>query len=318
MDSALKAIVRLKAGKTEPNVHLSGHSSWKIGGPADLLVQPESIEQVQILRKKLTEYNLPHIFIGDGSNLLFDDRGVRGVVIKIGRYLSRFSIQDNCIDAEAGVFVPKLVRNAGKKGLTGLEHAIGIPGTLGGLVAMNGGSMQQSISNNIEHVITVDKEGNLKTRKKDTCQFGYRKSAFQKLDSVIVKIRLVCRHKEPCVIRRDMLKILKSRREKFPFGQPNCGSVFVSNPEMYTTIGPPGAVIEKCGLKGFCIGGAQIPLIHANFIVNNGSAKSKDVMDVIRHTRSTVYDRTGHWLNCEVRYVTPTCQVCPIHDILSE
>ncbi|RQW86058.1 MAG: UDP-N-acetylmuramate dehydrogenase [Geobacter sp.] len=315
MHKALREFALLDIGRIKFNAPLRDHSRWRIGGSADLLVEPGSILQVQTLRRALRDFGIPHVIIGDGSNLLFDDKGVHGVVIKIGRALSRFSVSDGFIDAEAGVFVPRLIRISGRYGLSGLEHTIGIPGTLGGLILMNGGSMQKGIGSNVEQVKAVNQKGELVEYNQDACRFAYRESALQKADVIIVAARLRCTLRDPHTVKREMLQILRSRRAKFPLKQPNCGSVFISDPAMYDTIGPPGKVIEECCLKGFRIGDAMIPNIHANFIVNLGSATSADVLQIIRTVRTKVNFHTGYWLRCEVRYVTPDCQVVPAHTI---
>lgn len=317
MRKLLCDISLLDVGRTVFDVPLREYSRWKIGGNADLFVEPGNVQQVQTLRSVLYKYNIPHVIIGDGSNLLFDDEGVRGVVVKIGRELSRFEISGEFIDAEAGVFVPKLVRFSGQHGFVGLEHAIGIPGTLGGLILMNGGSMQKGIGSHIERVRTVDIKGEIVEYSHDDCKFAYRYSAFQEADVVIIEARLKCKNDSDVhAIRREMLDILRSRRRKFPLKQPNCGSVFLSNPDMYETVGPPGKIIEECGIKGLCIGDAMIPHIHANFIVNLGNARSLDILKIISTVRNTVYSRTGFLLMCEARYVTPDCRIIPAHDAL--
>lgn len=314
MHKALQELALLDIGHCRFDAPLREHSRWRIGGPADLLIEPCSIQQVQTLRRALRELSIPYVIIGDGSNLLFDDEGVRGVVVKIGRALSRFSISDNeLIDAEAGVFVPKLVRCAAKFGLSGLEHAIGIPGTLGGLIVMNGGSMQKGIGSNVERVRAVNIEGELVEYDQEACKFAYRYSTLQEADLVIVDARLRCDVGDPRTIRREMLGILRSRRAKFPLKQPNCGSVFLSDPAMYKTVGPPGKVIEECGFKGYRVGDAMIPHMHANFIVNAGNATSSDVLQIIRMVRNTVNDRKGCLMMCEARYVTPKCRVVAAH-----
>jgi len=313
MHEALKELANLNLGQLHYNEPLRNHSSWRIGGHADLLVEPDSIQQIQILMVELDRRALPFVVIGDGSNILFDDAGVRGVVVKIGRNLSKWEIKDDAVTAEAGIFVPSLIRRIGNAGLCGFEHAIGIPGSLGGLVLMNGGSMRQNIGSRIENIWAVDRNGNLLNFDRSACHFAYRKSALQDMGVVVVKVRLKGDLGNRRIIRREMLGILRSRRQKFPLKLPNCGSVFLSDPKMYDSAGPPGVVIEQCNLKGFRIGDAKIPNLHANFIVNLGAAKSKDILNIIHHVRDTVQHRTGYTLMCEVRYLTPECRLIPAH-----
>lgn len=318
MRESLRKLAQKDIGQCSFDIPLRHHSWWRIGGPADLMVEPRSISQVQTLMKELNNLSVPFVVIGDGSNLLFDDAGVRGVVVKIGRQLSKCQISDRLITAEAGVFVPRLVRRIGNAGLTGLEHAIGIPGTLGGLVLMNGGSMRQGVGEHVDRVWVVDTTGELKAHNHVDCRFVYRGSALQRNKGIIVQVRLQCDHGNRRSIRREMLDIMRMRRHKFPLKQPNCGSVFVSDPAMYKTVGPPGKIIEECGLKGFRIGDAMVPHLHANFIVNLGAARSSDVLSIIHTVRQTVYQRTGFLLMCEVRYAAPDCRLMPAHEGLQE
>jgi len=318
MCDALHNLTRQDIGTCGFDVPLRHHSWWRIGGPADLLVEPGSIAQVQTLMRELHRLDLPFVVIGDGSNLLFDDAGVRGVVVKIGRRLSRWSIQDQWITAEAGAFVPRLIRRIGAAGLSGLEHAIGIPGTLGGLVLMNGGSMRQGVGSHVDRVWAVDWEGALKEYDHAACCFAYRHSALHQEKVVVVRVRLHCLPGDRKGIRREMLRILRSRRHKFPLKLPNCGSVFLSDPSLYETIGPPGKIIEDYGFKGYRVGDAMIPEIHANFIVNLGAASSADVLSIIRTVRQTVYQRSGFMLQCEVRYVAPDCRIMPAQQLFDE
>lgn len=318
MHKALHQLSLQEVGVGRWNEPLASHSWWRVGGAADFFVEPLSISQVCTLRKALKELDLPYVIIGDGSNLLFDDQGFRGVVVRIGRALSRFSIHKGWIDAEAGVFVPKLARNIGRAGLAGLEHIIGIPGSLGGLVLMNGGSQRKGIGQHVQKVWCVNQQGEIEEYNHEQCQFSYRSSALQHRNVIIVRTLLRCEGGNSKQIRREMLSIMRSRRGKFPIKLPNCGSVFVSDPSLYATVGPPGKVIEQCGLKGVRLGGAQIAEQHANFIVNLGKASSVDILALIKHIRETVHSQTGFWLRAEVRFVSPDGRIRPAHEASSE
>ncbi len=292
---------------------LAEHTSWQIGGPADLLVEPVTVDQVATVVRFARCQSIPLLVIGQGTNLLFDDAGLRGIVLKLGLNLSRIHISDNRITAEAGVWVPGLARKAMQAGLAGLEHTIGIPGTLGGLVLMNGGSQRKGIGENVRRVWIVDGEGDLAELTREECSFAYRQSALQGTGAVVVKIELECDRQEPQLIRQRMLEDLRERRRKFPRKQPNCGSVFLSTSEMHASVGPPGKVIEEAGLKGTRIGNAEVSRQHANFIVNLNGATSKDVLRLIAHVRQVVKERIGFELCCEVRYVSPAGEVMPAH-----
>jgi UDP-N-acetylmuramate dehydrogenase len=303
MHRRLVELSKLDVGLCTFAVPLKECGWWRIGGPADLLVEPGSGEQLQTLLSALKRLDLTHVIIGDGSNILFDDKGFRGVVIRIGRRMSSVAVQGTDVVAGAGCFVPRLVSRLGRSGLSGLEHAVGIPGTLGGLVSMNGGSQRKSIGSNIVMVWTVDAIGVVKQYSREECQFAYRKSAFQQNNEVIYMVRLSLNVGNKDDIRTEMLGVLRSRRNKFPLKLPNCGSVFVSNPEMYDSVGPPGEVIEKCGLKGFRVGGAMVSEDHANFIVNIENASSVDVLKLIEHVNRRVFEKYGCLLKTEIKYI---------------
>lgn len=309
----LDQLVKADIGYALFNAPLAEHNSWQIGGPADLLVEPETIVQVATVVSFAHRHGIPLLVIGQGTNLLFDDAGLRGVVLKLGKNLSRIDINDNRIVAEAGAWIPGLARKAMLAGLAGLEHTIGIPGTLGGLVLMNGGSQRKGIGENVRRVWIVDPEGQQLELSQKDCAFAYRKSALQGTGAVVVKAELECERKEPQLIRQMMLEDLRERRRKFPRKQPNCGSVFLSTSEMHASVGPPGKVIEDAGLKGTRIGAAEISSQHANFIVNLGGATSKDVLNLIAHIRRVVNEGLGFELCCEVRYVSPIGEIMPAH-----
>jgi len=263
------------------------------------------LRQLIDIRKILSNEEIPCLIIGNTTNLLFTDEDINAVVIHIGSLFSDVKIDGDKITAQAGLWVPRLARRAMQAGLTGLEHTCGIPGTLGGLVVMNGGSQRKGIGESITYVKTIDKEGNDKLYNAEECEFCYRGSIFQRLDETIVEVGLeLIRAKNKNAVRAEMLKILRARNKKFPRKLPNCGSVFVSNPLMYEKFGSPGRIIEECGLKGLICGGAQISPVHSNFIVNNGGATTRDILSLVDKIKVIVFERTGHLMEVEARYVT--------------
>jgi len=300
-------------GRIWTNEPLAAHNSWRIGGPADLLAEPENAQQVATLMQAVREFELPLVVIGQGTNLLFDDAGVRGVVMKIGEQMAHIRIDGQRIVAGGGAWVPQLARLSMRAGLTGLEHTIGIPGTVGGLVMMNGGSQRKGIGENIVQVKIVDAAGEIRQLSQADCEFSYRYSAIQGTGAVVVEAELECPRGELETVRREMIDDLRTRRKKFPRKQPNCGSVFLSTTEMHATVGPPGKIIEEAGLKGARIGNAEVSHQHANFIVNLGGASSADVLALIDQIRKVVKDKIGFELNCEVRYVSPAGKLMPAH-----
>ena len=313
----LRTLARQDVGAVFWREPLSRHSSWRIGGPADLMVEPSRADQIARVIKFVDRAGIPLVVIGGGTNLLFSDEGVRGVVLKIGRNLSRRAIQGRKLWAEAGAWVPAIVRAAGRAGLTGLEHAIGIPGTLGGLIAMNGGSRRMGIGDSVRRVWVVDRQGTERCLAQEECRFGYRTSALPPSGWVAVAAEMEFVLDDPRRIRREMLAILRERRGKFPLKEPTCGSVFLSEPEQYRSVGPPGKVIEQCGLKGLRVGDAMVAHQHANFILNLGQARTGDVLELIRSIRTIVLESTGSLLMCEVRYLTPDGRIVQAHEVLT-
>lgn len=306
-----QGILAAEVGQATVNEPLSLHNSWQIGGPADLLVEPENSTQVANVMRFVQHYQLPLVVIGQGTNLLFDDVGVRGVVLKIGARMDYIDIDGTCIVAGAGTWVPQLARMAMRAGLTGLEHCIGIPGTLGGLVMMNGGSHRHGIGEHVVRVTVVDKDATIQRLSAAECRFDYRYSALQERGAVVIEVELECPHGTPGAIRREMLLDLRERRRKFPRKLPNCGSVFLSTSAMHESVGPPGKIIEEAGLKGLRCGGAEVSRQHANFIVNRGGATSADVLRLISRIRSEIRKQLGFDLRCEVRYVSPNGEISP-------
>lgn len=294
-------------------VPLASLGRWKIGGAADVVFEPRTEEEAARGLALVSALDVPFLVIGDGSNLLFDDDGFRGVIVRIGRPLSALHIDGDRVTAQAGIWVPVFARHVGCSGLSGAEHTIGIPGTLGGLVVMNGGSQRKGIGENLVHVTCLDRAGRRHVFTREECAFSYRRSALQTGDVVAISAEFRFTPGDVHAIRHEMIGIMASRRRKFPLRLPNCGSVFLSDPAMYDTVGPPGRAIEEAGLRGHRIGGAQIAPEHGNFIVNLGGASSRDVLALIHLIRQTVHARTGFWMDCEVRHVAPDGTMQPAH-----
>jgi UDP-N-acetylmuramate dehydrogenase len=313
LNRKLAELAAEKVGRVVFNEDLSRHNSWKIGGTADLFIEPDNAEQVAKILRFVFVNDVPLVVIGQGTNLLFDDAGLRGVVLKIGSQMAGIQITGEGIVAEGGTWVPQLERQSMRAGLSGLEHCIGIPGTVGGLVMMNGGSQRKGIGDNVINVTIVDKTGQLQQLTQAECDFSYRHSALQGTGCVVVSVELNCPAGDVNKIRQEMISDLRNRRHKFPRKLPNCGSVFLSTAEMHATVGPPGKIIEDAGLKGIRIGQAEISPQHANFIVNLGGASSQDVLLLIAHIRKIIKEKHSFNLECEVRYVTPQGDIQPAH-----
>ena len=262
------------------------------------------------------QLGVPYLLVGCGSNLLFDDQGVAGVVVKIGNRISNLSRSGDIVTAEAGIWAPRLAHNLSKMGFSGLEHIVGIPGTLGGLIFMNGGSRRRNIGEAVQCVTVLSENGSVRRVHQDECHFGVRSSIFQETKEVILNIELKCQPGRPVESRRLMLDVLNSRRRKFPLSYPNCGSVFKSDRSIFDEHGPPGKIIEDCGLKGLERNGIRVSKMHANFFINIGGGTSRDFVDLVRIVRSKVYQRIGHYMECEIQYVSRGGEVSFLHEVL--
>jgi UDP-N-acetylmuramate dehydrogenase len=303
--SALAAdLRRMDIGAVLTQVDLRDYSRWRCGGSADLVIEPSSPEAVARLLTVLGAREIDWAVIGAGSNIFFDDRGVRAVLIRIGDALRKIEVNGDVVSAQAGASAPRVARAALRAGRGGIEHIIGIPGTIGGLVVMNGGSLRRSIGDSILDIALVTPSGAIESWKREQCAFAYRASRLQQQRGIVVGVRLsLTRAADRNDMRREMISIMAARRKKFPKDLPNCGSVFASDPARYADYGPPGAVIEACGLKGMRIGDALVSPRHANFIVNMGCARSSDIAALISHVRSVVRERTGWTMRSEVKFM---------------
>ena len=297
------------------NESLANYSTWKIGGICDIVTFPVSFAHIAELVMISNVFEVPFIVIGQGSNVLFDDKGLRGMMIHLGNNFSKIDIDGSIIRAQSGAWVPGLARLVMQHSLSGIEHTAGIPGTIGGLVVMNGGSQRKSISSHIKTVRVINREGCEITLTQKDCGFDYRKSIFQKSDYIITEVELELEPKPQAEIRKEMLSILRARRDKFPRKEPNCGSVFKSDPQLYETFGSPGKIIEDLGLMGYRIGDAEISTKHSNFIVNKGNAKAMDILTVITYITRSVYTRLHFNFKCEVQYINHAGIVSPASEV---
>ncbi len=279
-------------------------SAWRIGGRGRHLLRPESVSEFAALLKRFKVAGQRYLVVGNGSNIFFSDEGLDCPVIQLSE-LNNMEIDNRSVYAETGVWVPRLAMKAMRAGLTGFEHVCGIPGTVGGLICMNGGSMRQSISDYLSSVRYIDLNGDLATMAPNDGGFKYRTSIFQQGDRFVVDAKFeLAAAADSRVVKREMVKILKSRRKKFPRKTFNCGSVFKSDARMFAEFGPPGKLIESLNLKGHTVGGAKISELHGNFFTNEGGATSEDMLALIRTAYVRVLRDYGVAMQPEVRYVT--------------
>jgi len=285
----------LSAAAVECNQPLSACTSFRIGGPADYLASPTSAGQVDSLVRAARDLSLPVTFIGHGTNLLVRDGGVRGLVIRLGPGLARIDVAPPRVRAEAGAKVRDLCEAAAEHALTGLEFAIGIPGTLGGALAMNAGAYGGSIGDLVREVRAVRTDGESRVFRPDDCAFGYRTSVFRAEGWIALEATLELAPGDAAAIRERHQDYCTRRRATQPLDVPSAGSVF-KRPEGHFA----GPLIESAGLKGTRIGGAQVSEKHANFIVNTGDATAADVLALIDLVADRVFEVHGVRLEPEV------------------
>ncbi|RDC61396.1 UDP-N-acetylmuramate dehydrogenase [Alteripontixanthobacter maritimus] len=303
--AAITQIKTICPGRVSLDVDLGAMSWWEIGGKVRVMACPASIKEVQQLRYFAAQQNIPTLILGGMSNLLITDRSIDALCIRLGNSFADFDHRPGAatIGFQSGAWVPMVARALQQRGLSGLEHICGIPGTVGGLVMMNGGSMRRGIGSHVVTVKSVDRLGNIVSRNREECDFAYRSSVFSGQDEVIGEVDLKLEPGDSEAMRREMIDILRSRRLKFPRKFPNCGSVFKSNPASYAKFGPPGVLIERMGWKGAERGDAQVSPLHANFIINRGRAKAAEILELIGEIRQSVEEGLGHRMEPEVRFV---------------
>lgn len=279
------------------NELLSRRTTLRIGGPADLLVVAHSYTALAHTLDVLVHERVSWVVLGKGSNVLCADRGYRGCVICLGREFTRLSVEDTAITCGAAALTSKLVNLALISSLSGLEALWGIPGTVGGALAMNAGSHDEWIGSAVRDVIVARPGEGLACLKASDITWGYRSASFAPDDTILeATFDLIPSEKD--AIARRMEALLKRRRLTQPIGVSTCGSVF-KNPENRSV----GSLIEGCGLKGTACGGARISTLHANFIVNENGACADDVCSLMKIMQDSVHERYGITLEPEVRFL---------------
>jgi len=277
---------------------MKNHTSFRLGGPADVFVLPPDTDSIADTVRACKSMNVPVFIMGNGTNLIVRDKGIRGVVIKIAENLSGYEVDNEYITAQPGILLSRLSRIAMENGLTGLEFAEGIPGTLGGAVTMNAGAYDGEMSMIVESSVYLGSDGKIYNLGFSEHQFGKRSSFVQADGGVILGTRLRLRKGDRERIKSKMEEFNLQRREKQPLDMPSAGSIF-KRPEGYFA----GKLIQDCGLRGFGIGGAEVSGKHCGFIVNKGYATAADVTGLIRYVQDTVYERFGVKLETEVKIV---------------
>lgn len=285
------------SGEVRADEPMSRHTTYRIGGPADLFVVVETLADITRTTEVLAEEEVPYAILGKGSNLLVADAGYRGAIVVLGREFRRHDIDGEHLKAGAGVVLASLVQEAFRKGLAGMAFAVGIPGTFGGALAMNAGARGDWIGSLVESVTLYVPGTGLQRVHGTEVGWGYRRSGLAR-HGIILEGVLKASEGDPDAIRREMERNFKARKESQPLSQPSAGSVF-KNPEGDSA----GRLIEAAGLKGLRLGDARVSRRHANFIVNEGGATAADVVGLIRKVQMTVRDVHGIELRPEIRFL---------------
>lgn len=300
LNDAFIAAVREFLGENQffVNEPMYNHTTFNIGGPADYLIFPANMEQVARIFQLLREYEIPHTILGNGSNVLVLDKGIRGAVIKMHAPMSYKRCEGNRIIAGAGAYLKHVSAFAAENSLTGLEFACGIPGSLGGAVFMNAGAYDGEMKNVVVQVKTVNNKGKILTYERDELDFGYRHSVFQHNGQAICEITMELQHGDQAAIMEKIADFTRRRESKQPLEMPSAGSTF-KRPQGYFA----GTLIDETGLKGLQVGGAQISTKHAGFVVNSGHATAADVLNLIKEVQDRVFAQRGVKLFPEVRII---------------
>ncbi len=299
MFDAVKEAAQKFGADFQENVALSKLTSFRTGGPAALLVQPNSCAALQEILAACRKENARYCVIGNASNLLVSDAGFSGVVLRIGPAMSAMEdLRNGRVRCEAGASLTALCNFACRLGLSGLEFAFGIPGTAGGAAYMNAGAYGGEMKDVLVACSHVSPDGKLEGFTGQGLQLSYRHSVYSDTSYVITELELQLKPGDPEAIRAAMNENKRKRAEKQPLEFPSAGSTF-KRPQGYYA----GALIEDSGLKGYSIGGAQVSLKHAGFIINTGSATTADILALIAHVRKTVFEKYGVLLEPEVKYI---------------
>ena len=285
------------------------HTSFKIGGIADFFIKIKEIDEIKYVLNICKENNIPLRVVGNGTNLLVKDEGIRGIVLKIEIHDIKFedkheinaSVKENNVKVIVGSGVPlaKLAQILLKKSITGFEFASGIPGTIGGAVRMNAGAYGSEFKDIVVETTCMDYNGKIFTLNNKEQKFEYRKSVFQSEKYIILQSNLLLKHSENAeIIKEKMEEYKNSRREKQPIEFPSAGSTFKRGTDFITA-----KLIDECGLKGYSIGGAQVSTKHAGFIINTGNATAKDVLELVEFVKNKVLEKFGKKIELEIEVI---------------
>lgn len=298
-DAVMEALKRFVQPE---NIHIqeimAAHTTFRVGGPADCLVELENVQQLQNIQHYLHLVGIPYVILGNGSNVLVSDEGYRGVVLQVANRMNRITVEGNRVVAQAGALMSQVAKAAWENGLTGMEFAAGIPGTVGGGVVMNAGAYGGEMSQIVTSVTVVNAEGEIMELENESMEFGYRYSTIRNQPFTVTEVSFELKPGEKEAIKATMDDLSARRREKQPLEYPSAGSTF-KRPEGHFA----GELIMNAGLRGFQIGGARISDKHCGFVINTGNATAADIMALIREVQICVKEKFHVDLEPEVVFL---------------
>ena len=266
----------LGEAKVLVNEPMASHTTFRIGGPADYFVMPETVEEVAAVLKLCKEEEMPYFILGNGSNLLVGDKGFRGVVIQLYKNFDELQIEGTTVTAKSGAMLIRVAKESGKAGLTGLEFASGIPGTIGGAMVMNAGAYGGEMKDIVKSVRLMDTDGNILDFTNEQMEFSYRRSILSRTDYIVLSAQIELENGSYDEIKATMADFTQRRVTKQPLSLPSAGSTF-KRPEGHFA----AKLIDDSGLRGLTLRGAQVSEKHCGFVVNLGNAKAKDILDLM-------------------------------------
>ena len=276
---------------------MKGHTNFKIGGSADVFIVANSIEDIEYIVSFSQKNKIPLTIVGNGSNVLVSDSGIRGITLKIG--LKKINVTKKeelaIVEVDSGVMLGTLAQILLKQGVAGFEFAAGIPGSIGGAIRMNAGAYGGEFKDIVEEVTILNEKGQIQTINNSECNFSYRHTRFTESKEIIIKAKLKLVYGKIQEIKEKMDEYANSRKEKQPLNFPSAGSTFKRGSDFITA-----KLIDECGLKGYTSGGAQVSTLHAGFVINIGNATAKDVLNVVNHIKQVVLEKTGKEIELEI------------------
>lgn len=290
----------LKNSKILKNEPMSRHTSFKIGGNADILVKANNEEDIKSVLEFSNKKHIPTYVMGNGSNILVKDNGIRGIVLMVCMNTYKIDKQDSnaIVTAGAGVKLGGLAQELLKQEIKGFEFASGIPGTIGGAIRMNAGAHGKEMKDIVATTTYIDEHGNVNTVSNKEQEFTYRSSVFSKNKWIIINTVLEFEYGNKQEIQKKMQEYAQYRKEKQPITYPSAGSTFKRGEDFITA-----KLIDECGLKGYSIGGAKISDLHAGFIINTGNATADDVLKLVKYTKEKVYEKFNKTIELEIEVI---------------